>query len=107
VSKLSEFLRNPSLIHIAVADWTLEYLVRTKYLAIEYDGNLLSDRKIFVTPSDSAFAGDTTTWNSSYRHSFSLFGGFIHYKAINGTIVTTSSIEAKLLALSLTVKEFI
>ena len=107
VSKLSEFLRNPSPLHIAAADRTIEYLVGTKHWAIEYDGHLLLDRKIFITSSDSSFADDTLTRNSSYGFSFSLFGGIIHYKAIKGTTVTTSSTEAELLALSLTAKEFI
>ena len=45
VSKLSQFLQNPSPTHIDAADRTLEYLVGTKYLAIEYDGNQ-QDRRI-------------------------------------------------------------
>jgi hypothetical protein len=106
VSKLSEFLQNPSLIHIATADQTLEYLVGTKYLAIEFDGNQL-DRQIFITSSDLALADDTITRNSSYGFCFSLFSGVIHYKAVKGTTVTTSSTKAELLALSLTRKEFI
>jgi predicted DNA-binding protein (UPF0251 family) len=47
------------------------------------------------------------TRNSSYGFCVSLFGGVIHYKAVKGTTVTTSSTEAELLALSLTAKEFI
>lgn len=104
--KLLEFLQNPSLIHIAAADQTLEYLVGTKYLAIEFDGNQ-QDRRIFITSTDSAFADDKVTRNSSYGFCVSLFSGVIHYKAVKGTIVTTSSTEAELLALSLTAKEFI
>ena len=106
MSKLSKFLRNPSPIHIAAAEQTLEYLVGTKYLAIEYDGNQ-QDKRIFITSSDSAFADDALTRNSSYGFCFSLFGGVIHYKAVKGTTVTTSSTKAELLALSLTAKEFI
>jgi hypothetical protein len=106
MSKLSEFLQNPSPVHLKAADQTLEYLVGTKYLAIEFDGNQ-QDRRIFITSSDSAFADDTMTRNSSYGFCFSLFGGVIHYKAVKGTTVTTSSTEAELLALSLTSKEFI
>src|ERR1700722_1862350 len=106
LSKLSEFLQNPSPIYLAVANRTLEYLIGTKYLAIEFNGNQ-HDRRIFITSSDSAFADDTETRNSSYRFCFSLFGGVIHYKAIKGSTVTTSSTEAELLALSLTAKDFI
>ena len=106
VLKLLEFLQNPSLIHITTADQTLEYLVRTKYLAIEFNRNQL-DRRIFITSSDLAFADDTITCNSSYGFCFSLFGGVIHYKAVKGTTITTSSTKAELLALLLTGKEFI
>jgi hypothetical protein len=104
--KLLKFLQNPSPIHIAVVDQTLKYLVGTKYLAIEFDGNQ-QDRRIFITLSDSAFADNTMMRNSSYGFCVSLFGGVIHYKAVKGTIVTTLSTKAKLLALSLTAKEFI
>ena len=106
MSKLLEFLQNPSPIHLKAADQTLKYLVGTKYLAIEFDRNQ-PDRRIFITSSDSAFADDTITRNSSYGFCFSLFGGVIHYKAVKGTIVTTLLTKAKLLALSLTGKEFI
>jgi hypothetical protein len=104
--KLLEFLQNPSLSHITTVDQTLEYLVRTKYLAIEFDGNQ-QGRRIFITSSNSAFADDTMTRNSSYGFYVSLFSSVIHYKAVKGTTVTTLSTEAELLALSLTAKEFI
>ena len=90
VSKLSQFLQNPSPEHLAAADRTLEYLVGTKYLAIEFNGNQ-KDRQIFIASSDSAFGDDTETRNSSYGFCFSLFGGVIHYKAVKGSTVTTSS----------------
>ena len=106
VSKLSEFLQNPSPNHKAAVDQSLEYLLGTKYWAIEFDGNQ-KDKRIFIALSDSAFADDTMTRNSSYGFSFSLFGGIIHYKAVKGTTVTTSSTEAELLALSLAAKDFI
>ena len=106
VSILSEFLQNPSPTHIAAADRTLEYLVGTKYLAIEYNGNC-EEKNIFVASSDSAFADDSATRHSSYGFCFSLFGGVIHYKAVKGSTVTTSSTEAELLALSMTAKDFV
>ena len=106
VSTLSKFLRNPSPVHIAVVNQTLEYLIGTKYLAIEFNRKR-KDRRIFVTSSDSAFADNAVTRNSSYRFYFSLFSGVIHYKTVKESTVTTSSTEAELLALSLTIKEFI
>src|SRR5437764_15443407 len=106
MSKLSEFLQNPSPIHHATANQTLEYLVATKFLAIEFNRNQ-QDKKIFITSSDSAFADDSNTRYSSYGFCFSLYSGLIHYKAIKGTIVTISSTKAKLLTLSTTTKYFI
>src|SRR5436305_5650472 len=106
MSKLSEFLQNPSPTHRAAANQTLEYLVATKFLAIEFNGNQ-QDKKIFITSSDSAFADDSNTRYSSYGFCFSLYGGLIHYKAVKGTTVTTSSTKAELLALSTTTKDFI
>src|SRR5205814_8853533 len=54
MSKLLEFLQNPSPIHLVAANQTLEYLVATKYLAIEFNENQ-QDKKIFITSSDLAF----------------------------------------------------
>src|SRR5436305_14492155 len=106
MSKLLEFLQNPSLIHHATANQTLEYLVATKFLAIEFNRNQ-QDKKIFITSSDSAFVDDSNTCYSSYGFCFSLYSRLIHYKAVKGTIVTTSSTKAELLALSTTAKDFI
>src|SRR5436190_15062883 len=106
MSKLLEFLQNPSPIHRATANQTLEYLVATKFLAIEFNGNQ-QDKKIFITSSDSAFVDDSNTCYSSYGFCFSLYSGLIYYKAVKGTIVTTSLTKAKLLVLSTTTKDFI
>src|SRR5436190_4578076 len=106
MSKLLEFLQNPSPTHLIVANQTLEYLVTTKFLAIEFNRNQ-QDKKIFITSSDLAFVDNSNTCYSSYGFCFSLYSGLIYYKAIKETIVTTSSIEAKLLALSTTTKDFI
>ena len=106
MSILSQFLQNLSPTYISAAERILEYLVRTKYLAIEYNGKC-KDKNIFIAFSDLAFADDNTTCYSSYRFCFSLFGRVIYYKAVKGSIVTTLLTEAKLLALSLTAKDFI
>ncbi len=105
-SKLSEFMQNLSPAHATAIEQTLHYLVGTKYRAILYDGKTVQKR-LFITSSDSAFADDSTTRFSSYGYCFSLYGGVIYYKAVKGRIVTTSSTEAELLAISLTAKEFI
>jgi hypothetical protein len=77
-----------------------------KYLAIEYNGKC-NNKNIFIASSDLAFVDDNATRYSLYRFCFSLFGGVIHYKVAKGSTVTTSSTKAKLLALSLTAKDFI
>src|SRR5947199_10354713 len=106
MSKLLEFLQNPFPIHYIAANQTLEYLVATKFLAIDFNRNQ-QDKKIFITSSDSAFVDDSNTCYSSYRFCFSFYSRLIYYKAIKGTIVTTSSTKAKLLVLSTIAKDFI
>src|SRR5436305_14644724 len=106
MSKLLEFLQNPSPTYLVVANQTLEYLVATKFLAIEFNRNQ-QNKKIFIISSDLAFADDSNTRYSSYRFCFSLYSRLIYYKAVKGTIVTTSSTKAELLALSTTTKDFI
>src|SRR5436190_20648409 len=106
MSKLLEFLQNPSPTHLVVANQTLEYLVVTKFLAIEINRNQ-QNKKIFITSSDLAFVDDSNTRYSSYGFCFSFYSGLIYYKAVKGTTVTTSLTKAKLLALSTTTKDFI
>ena len=106
MSKLLEFLQNSSLTHLAIANQTLEYLVATKFLAIEFNRNQ-QNKKIFITSSDLAFVDNSNTCYSSYGFCFSLYSRLIYYKAIKGTTITTSSTKAKLLALSITTKDFI
>ena len=105
-SKLSEFLTNPSLDHIVTADQALEYVVLTKYLAMEFDGKV-TNKSIFLGLSDSAFVDDHHTRFSSYSYCFKLFRGVIDFKAIKGKTVTLSSTEAELLALTMAAKEYI
>ena len=101
VSKLSEFLKNPSPAHYAAADQALEYIVRKKFLTIQYDGKLPEQgQQIFITSSDSGFVDDQLTRKSSYGFCFSFFDGVIQYKATKGNTVTTSLTEAELLAIS-------
>src|SRR5437868_9741766 len=106
MSKLLEFLRNPSPIYYATTNQTLEYLVTTKFLAIEFNKNQ-QDKKIFITSSNLAFIDNSNTCYSSYRFCFFFYSRLIYYKAIKGTIVTTSLTKAKLLVLSTTTKDFI
>jgi len=84
----------------------LHYVVRTKYLALEFDNTTLEDQ-VFLTYSDAAFADNKSTRYSSNRYAIKLFGGMLHFKAIKQKIITTASTKAKLLALTFTAKEYI
>lgn len=108
VSKLSEYLQNPSKQHMDAAEHMMRYLVATKYRGIEYSSDSMSlTGKAFIASSDASFADDTETRCSSNGFCFQLFGGMVHWKATKQKSVTTSSTEAELLALTLTAKEFI
>lgn len=108
VSKLSEFLQNPSKEHMEAADHVIRYLCGTKYRGIEYDGNVADNLcRTFVASSDASFADDPETRYSSNGFCLQLFNGMIHWKATKQKSVTTSSTEAELLALTITAKEYI
>ena len=87
-------------------DHLLRYLIGTRYLAIEYNGLDLHNIRTFLVASNASFA-DTADRKSSQGFCFQLYGGCIHYKATKQRTVTTSSTEAELLSISLTVKELI
>ena len=55
-SKLSEFLRNPSLDHMNAVNYLLRYFVGTRFLAIEYNGLDLYSLRTFIVSSDASFA---------------------------------------------------
>jgi hypothetical protein len=81
-------------------------VVRTKYLALEFDSTTLEDQ-VFLTYSNAAFADNKSTRYSSNGYAIKLFGGMLYFKATKQKIVTTASTEAELLALTLTAKEYI
>jgi len=105
VSKLCEFQLNPSEQHIQAIEQALHYVVRTKYLALEFDSTTLEDQ-VFLTYSNAAFADDKSTKYSSNGYAIKLFGGMLHFKATKQKTMTTASTKAKLLALTLTAKEY-
>ena len=78
VSKLSEFLQNPSKEHMEAAEHMMRYLVGTKYRGIEYNGGAVETNRTFVASSDASFADDPETRYSSSGFCFQLFGGMIH-----------------------------
>ena len=104
-SKLSEFLQNPSSLHLSATNRVLGYLLRTKFLALEYSQS--SQARTFLCASDAAFADNSQDRRSSDGYVFTLYGGPIDWKASKQKTVTTSSTEAELLALSNATKEVI
>ena len=81
-------------------------MVKTKYLALEFDNTILKDQ-VFLTYSDIAFADNKSTRYSSNGYAIKLFGGMLHFKATKQKTITTASTKAELLALTLTAKEYI
>lgn len=106
VSKLSEFLRNPSPKHIDAADQCIKYMLATKYLAIEYCGQERAT-KIFLTYTDSAFANNDITRYSDFGSTFKLFNGLVDWFANKGKTVVLNTNEAELLSATQCGKLFI
>ena len=106
-SKLSEFLTNPSKIHLAAADRVIQYLAHTKHLSIKFDATVTNPQSIFMASSDAAFADDPDTRHSSHGYAFMLYNGLIDWKASKQRTVITSSTEAEFLAISSAGKELI
>ena len=74
-AQLSRFLINPSEDYLAVVNWTLRYLFRTRFLGIMYSREL-TDTSLIIA-SDASFTDDTETRHSFYGYTISLFGGLI------------------------------
>lgn len=107
-SKLSEFLTNPSKIHLECANRVLLYLAHTRDMSINFNAQAsLNPRRVFIASSDASFANDLDTRQSSQGYVFTLFNGAIDWKASKQKTVTTSSTEAELLAMSSAAKETI
>lgn len=99
-SKLSEFLVNPSSRHIDATEHAIYYLNRTKLYAIEYSlspDDLTSD--VFICTSNTAYA-DNEDYKSTEEYLFKLFGGPVDWHSGKQKTITTSTTEAKLLAIS-------
>ena len=104
-SQLSQFLTNPGPEHFAAVNWAIRYLYGTRFLAIEYSGEL-KDMNVMIA-SDASFADDPETRRSSQGYLFQLFGGAIIWKAVRQSTVVTSTTKAKILVLKSTAQETI
>lgn len=111
VSRLARFNQNPSVEHHEAADRVIQYLYRTRGMAIAYGRDTTWRRdngaRAFVCASDASFADNTVDRKSSQGYMMTLFGGPIGWRANKQDTVTTSSTEAELLALSQAAKEAI
>ena len=108
-SVLSSFSSNPSQEHFAMVQGLIIYLRDTKYLAIEYNGNVVhfeaEVNRILKASSDASFANDAETRRSTEGYLLQLFRGPIDWKAKKQPTVATSTTEAELLALTNAAKE--
>ena len=105
-SRLARFNTNPNDEHHQAADRVIQYLYATKGKALRY-GDEKAGARSLICASDASFTDNTLDRKSSQGYMFLLFGGPIAWKANKQDTITTSSTEAKLLALSQTAKEAI
>jgi len=106
-SRLSEYLQNPTQQHIEAVNHLILYLICSKFLGLEFDGNHQYPVEAFMGSSDASFADDALTRWSSMGFTFSFFLGMVHWRALKIKTVATSSTHAELLALSVTAKDYI
>jgi len=109
VSLLAQHLTNPSADHIQAADHIIQYLLQTADIGLQF-GNEHADsyrtaqlkfsHLEFYGASDASFADDSETRRSSEGLIFFLFNSAIDWKSVKQTMVTKSSTEAELYAIS-------
>jgi hypothetical protein len=102
ISRLAKFLNNPNLAHYKTADRALMYLYNTRQLFLRFGG-----QDNLVVASDAFFANNSINRKSLQAFAMKLFGGLIGWRANKQNTVTTSTTEAKLLALVQTAKKSI
>jgi len=95
VSRPVRFNTNPGPQHHKAADQVLYYLHNTRKLALRLGGG-----DGFKVASDASFADDSIDRRSSQAYIMKLFDGLVGWRANKQDTVTTSTTEAKLLALA-------
>jgi hypothetical protein len=96
--------------YIILIDEIIRYLWATRGYIICYNGQINGESKsakAFICYNNASFANDVINQKSSQNYIMMLFGGLISYRANRQNTITTSIIEAELLALSQTVREYI
>ena len=77
LSKLLEFLRNPSPLYDTAARQAIAHLYQTRTLAIKYLGQNV-ESQAFTGASNTAFRDNLTNRRSTEGYLFTLFGGPIN-----------------------------
>ena len=102
VSLLPRFASNPSPVHFRMINHLLGYVRNTLDRAF-FSPNIAA--KQFQLFTDASYADDPDDRHSSQELLLKLFGAPIFWRATKQSVVTTSSTEAELLALSHGTKE--
>jgi len=98
---LAGFMLNPSPTQARAIDQLVKYLYDTRFLAIEYSSAQFdSIEPEFRCSTDAAFGDIPDTRKSTEGYLFKLFGSPIDWKSTKQKLVTKSSTEAELVALS-------
>jgi hypothetical protein len=69
------------------------------YYALEYS-SAIEGQRLFMAASNALYTDDVSIYCSTKGYVFQLFRSIIDYKCIKQSTVTTSTIEAELLALA-------
>jgi hypothetical protein len=122
--KLAEFEINSDSYHLMIADHCIRYLHVTRHLTIKFDvsrskeliiqtdfnfnlnNQINSNKQIFETSVNASFANEEER-RSDENYTFKLFDDLIDWAARKQAIISTSIIEAKLLAMLHADKKFI
>ena len=102
---LTIFNQNSEKSHHEIADWAIQYLYATKSRALKYEKN--SEMWLFICISNVLFADNMLNHKSFQSYIMLLFRKLIAWKINKQNTVTTSSMKAKLLALSQIAKKAI
>jgi hypothetical protein len=74
---LALYNQNPGPDYYYIIDYNLGYLLDTQYFALEYRGDLLGEKQVFIASSNISFADDPITRVSIEGFYLCLFCGII------------------------------
>ena len=99
VNELAKHTRNPSKAHFQQIRRVIQYLYCTRFFAIEYSPPKNTGIDAFICASDASF-GDNTDRTSSEGYLVQLYGGPVDWRANKQRLITTSTTEAELRAVT-------